>query len=82
MHLRFGATRPAGPPLPPGFKASWLSTAGTVGGYFCAIPPLTELIYTGLFERFPTLRLATPVDEVVMDKYGTNYGVKKMLVTW
>jgi predicted TIM-barrel fold metal-dependent hydrolase len=56
MHLRFGGTRPAGPPLPPGFKASWLSTAGTAAGYFCAIPPLTELIYTGLFERFPTLK--------------------------
>ena len=35
-----------------------------------------------LFERFPDLRLATPVDEVVMDTYGINYGVKKMLVTW
>jgi len=29
--------------------ASWL-------GYFSAIQPLTELIYTGLFERFPTLK--------------------------
>jgi len=56
MHLRFGGTRAPGPSLPPGFKASWLSTASTAAGYFCAIPPLTELIYTGLFERFPTLK--------------------------
>ncbi len=35
-----------------------------------------------LFARFPNLKLATPLDEVVMDTYGTNYGVKKMLVTW
>ncbi len=56
MHLRFGGTRAPGPALPPGFKASWLSTASTAAGYFCAIPPLTDLIYTGLFERFPTLK--------------------------
>ena len=35
-----------------------------------------------LFERFPGLRLATPPEEVEMDTYGTNYGVRKMLVTW
>jgi cytochrome P450 len=35
-----------------------------------------------LFERFPGLRLATPLDEVEMDTYGTNYGVRKLLVTW
>src|SRR5215475_8700692 len=39
MHLRFGGTRAPGPALPPNFKASWLSTASTVAGYFCAIPP-------------------------------------------
>ena len=37
-------------------KRSWLSTANTVNGYFSAILPLTELIFTGLFERFPTLK--------------------------
>jgi predicted TIM-barrel fold metal-dependent hydrolase len=56
VHLRFGARRPAEAPLPDGIKRSWLSTANTVTGYFAAIPPLTELIYTGLFERFPTLK--------------------------
>ena len=28
--------------------------------------------------RFPGLRLATPLDEIDMDTYGTNYGVRKM----
>jgi predicted TIM-barrel fold metal-dependent hydrolase len=44
------------PPLPDGFKRSWLSTANTVSGYFAAIEPLTLMIYTGLFERFPSLK--------------------------
>ncbi|HEY1704304.1 MAG TPA: cytochrome P450 [Trebonia sp.] len=35
-----------------------------------------------LFARFPGLRLATPLDEVEMDTHGTNYGVRKLLVTW
>ena len=56
VHLRFGAKRPPDAPLPDGVKRSWLSTANTVAGYFSAIPPLTELIFTGLFERFPTLK--------------------------
>ncbi|MFF3575028.1 cytochrome P450 [Nocardia jiangxiensis] len=34
-----------------------------------------------LFRRFPELRLAVPADEVPMDVTGTNYGVKKLLVT-
>ncbi|GGL11684.1 cytochrome P450 [Nocardia jinanensis] len=34
-----------------------------------------------LFQRFPELRLAVPADEVPMDVTGTNYGVKKLLVT-
>jgi predicted TIM-barrel fold metal-dependent hydrolase len=56
VHLRFGGTRPPDAPLPEGIKANWMSTANTVMGYFSAIPPLTEMIYTGLFERFPTLK--------------------------
>ncbi len=39
-------------------------------------------VLSRLFARFPDLRLATPVEEVVMDTHGINYGVKKMLVTW
>jgi cytochrome P450 len=35
-----------------------------------------------LFARFPGIKLATPLDEVEMDTYGTNYGVRKLLVTW
>ncbi|MFJ4923810.1 cytochrome P450 [Streptomyces sp. NPDC088725] len=34
-----------------------------------------------LFARFPDLRLAVPLDEVPMDTYGTNYAVKKLMVT-
>jgi predicted TIM-barrel fold metal-dependent hydrolase len=56
VHLRFGAYRAPEPPLPEGLKPGWLSTAQTVNGYFCAILPLTQLIYTGLFDRFPTLK--------------------------
>ncbi|MET8757752.1 cytochrome P450 [Lentzea sp. NPDC004782] len=41
-----------------------------------------KTILPRLFERFPGLRLATPPEEVEMDTYGTNYGVRKMLVTW
>jgi cytochrome P450 len=35
-----------------------------------------------LFARFPGIKLATPLDKVEMDTYGTNYGVRKLLVTW
>jgi cytochrome P450 len=41
-----------------------------------------KTILPRLFQRFPGLRLATPAEEVEMDTYGTNYGVRKMLVTW
>ncbi|MFG2894481.1 cytochrome P450 [Streptomyces sp. NPDC048248] len=34
-----------------------------------------------LFRRFPGLRLAVPADQVPMDTYGTNYAVKKLMVT-
>lgn len=34
-----------------------------------------------LFQRFPDLRLATPLEEVPMDFTGTNYGVLKLMVT-
>ncbi|WP_405782441.1 cytochrome P450 [Streptomyces sp. NBC_00859] len=34
-----------------------------------------------LFKRFPGLRLATPLEEVPMDFTGTNYGVRKLMVT-
>jgi cytochrome P450 len=41
-----------------------------------------KTILPRLFERFPGLRLATPLEEVEMDTYGTNYGVRELLVTW
>ncbi|MBC2865021.1 cytochrome P450 [Streptomyces mexicanus] len=34
-----------------------------------------------LFQRFPDLRLATPLEQVPMDFTGTNYGVRKLMVT-
>jgi cytochrome P450 len=34
-----------------------------------------------LFARFPNLRLASPLEEVPMDFTGTNYGVRKLMVT-
>ncbi|MDI5971204.1 cytochrome P450 [Streptomyces sp. SL13] len=34
-----------------------------------------------LLARFPGLRLAVPADQVPMDTHGTNYAVKKLMVT-
>ncbi|MFC5833479.1 cytochrome P450 [Nonomuraea insulae] len=34
-----------------------------------------------LFQRFPGLRLAVPLEEVPMDTTGTNYGVRKLMIT-
>jgi len=56
VHLRFGGTRPPDSPLPDGIKRNWMTSINTVMGYFSAIQPLTEMVYTGLFERFPTLK--------------------------
>jgi predicted TIM-barrel fold metal-dependent hydrolase len=56
VHLRFGGTRPPDAPLPEGIKRNWMTTVNTVMGYFAAIQPLTEMIYTGLFERYPSLK--------------------------
>jgi predicted TIM-barrel fold metal-dependent hydrolase len=56
VHLRFGGTRPPDPPLPDGIKRTWIHSINIVMGYFSAIEPLTQMIYTGLFERFPTLK--------------------------
>ncbi|MCW2898579.1 MAG: putative cytochrome [Streptosporangiaceae bacterium] len=41
-----------------------------------------KTILPRLFERFPNLRIAGPLDQVEMDTYGTNYGVRKLMVTW
>jgi cytochrome P450 len=41
-----------------------------------------KTILPQLFTRFPELRLATSLDQVEMDTYGTNYGVRKLLATW
>ena len=56
VHLRFGGTRPPDAPLPEGLKKNWVGSVNIVMGYFAAIEPLTQMIYTGLFDRFPTLK--------------------------
>jgi cytochrome P450 len=38
--------------------------------------------YRMLFERFPTLRLATPASEVPTGGDLVHYGVHKLMVTW
>ena len=50
------AGRAPDPPLPDGIKRNWTFSVNIVMGYFAAIQPLTELIYTGLFERFSELK--------------------------
>jgi cytochrome P450 len=40
-----------------------------------------KTILPRLLHRFPNLELATPAEEVPMDIYGTNYGVRKLMVT-
>jgi cytochrome P450 len=44
----------------------------------------TELrtILPELLRRFPDMRLAVEPEQVPMDVHGTNYGVRKLLVTW
>ena len=56
IHLTFGVRRVQAPPPPDGIIPARLFGANVVKGYFSAISPLTDLIFTGLFERFPTLK--------------------------
>jgi predicted TIM-barrel fold metal-dependent hydrolase len=56
IHLTFGMRRVQAPPPPDGIIPARLFGANVVKGYFSAISPLTDLIFTGLFERFPTLK--------------------------
>ncbi|MDE3077391.1 MAG: amidohydrolase family protein, partial [Chloroflexota bacterium] len=56
IHLRFGAKRSPAVPVPEGIKRNWLYISNIVGGYFSGIVPLTELIFTGVFDRFPDLK--------------------------
>ncbi|MBV8087251.1 MAG: amidohydrolase [Chloroflexi bacterium] len=57
LHSGFGGTRPPAPaPRPVGLENTDLTWAGPVLSYFSAIQPLTALIFSGLFQRFPTLK--------------------------
>jgi len=41
-----------------------------------------EVVFATLFERIPTLRLATCVEELLMKERDVFYGVKEVPVTW
>jgi len=61
IHRTDGGRRPAASAAGVGSqdakKTRWLSVAGTVQRWFSGIPPLTEMVFTGLFERFPRLKM-------------------------
>jgi predicted TIM-barrel fold metal-dependent hydrolase len=56
LHRQNGGRDPTG-----GFDAQWaipgMGVAGTVARYFSGIPPLTNFIFTGVFERHPRLKV-------------------------
>ncbi|MBV9579159.1 MAG: amidohydrolase family protein [Chloroflexi bacterium] len=56
LHHMFGGKRPAGRPKIEGVDPSNLSAASTVKSYFSAIDHLTDMILTGVFQRFPELK--------------------------
>jgi predicted TIM-barrel fold metal-dependent hydrolase len=56
LHITFGGTRAPEPTPPPGIQSPWLFCSRIVSGYFSGIHPMTELIFTGLFDRFPKLK--------------------------
>ncbi|MGI3201407.1 cytochrome P450 [Streptomyces sp. GLT-R25] len=41
-----------------------------------------QIVYSTLYRRVPTLRLATSVEELEFDHSGTTYGVASLPVTW
>jgi predicted TIM-barrel fold metal-dependent hydrolase len=58
LHSGFGGSRPpARTPTPAGLESSDLRWAGPVLSYFSAIQPLTALIFSGTFQRFPSLKV-------------------------
>jgi predicted TIM-barrel fold metal-dependent hydrolase len=56
LHRQNGGKDPTG-----GFETQWtipgLNVAGTVARYFAGIPPLTNFIFTGMFDRHPGLKI-------------------------
>ena len=59
LHSGFGGSRPTVStlaPTPAGLEGSDVRWAGPVQSYFSAIQPLTTLIFSGTFQRFPSLK--------------------------
>ena len=57
MHRVMGGRPPAGEVTPPPEAAPGLNIAGIVQRFFAAIQPFTQLTFTGVFQRFPGLKL-------------------------
>jgi predicted TIM-barrel fold metal-dependent hydrolase len=55
LHHMFGGKRPSRPTVD-GVDARSLQASATVQSYFAAIGPLTDMMFTGVFERFPKLK--------------------------
>jgi predicted TIM-barrel fold metal-dependent hydrolase len=55
LHHMFGGKRPFKPHVE-GVDQKNLVASATVQSYFAAIQPLTDLMFTGVFERFPALK--------------------------
>jgi predicted TIM-barrel fold metal-dependent hydrolase len=55
MHHQFGGRRPPKPDIK-GVDAKSLTASYTVQSYFAAITPLTDMMFTGVFQRFPRLK--------------------------
>jgi predicted TIM-barrel fold metal-dependent hydrolase len=55
LHHMFGGKRPGRPPVA-GVDAMSLQASSTVQSYFAAIGPLTDMMFTGVFQRFPALK--------------------------
>lgn len=41
-----------------------------------------QVVYSTLYRRVPTLRLAAPIEQLEFDNSGTTYGVRCLPVTW
>jgi len=56
LHHMFGGKRPAGRAKIPGVDDLNLNASATVKSYFSSIDHLTDMILTGVFQRFPALK--------------------------
>lgn len=56
LHRASGGNPPHGLPHIAGIEQRWLRTSELVQRCFSGIPPLTDMIFTGTFDRFPTLK--------------------------